>query len=117
MAEPNKPAPASLKGDQKALSIEWSDGVRHTLSWSLLRKVCPCATCRHERANPPQQEGLLPVIKPEEAQPVRATDMRPVGNYAYGIQFNDGHNTGIYSLDFLRRLGEQVARDGLGDSN
>jgi DUF971 family protein len=35
--------------------------------------------------------------------------MRPVGNYAYAIEFNDGHNSGIYSLDFLRELGEAMA--------
>jgi DUF971 family protein len=36
--------------------------------------------------------------------------MKPVGNYAYGIHFSDGHTTGIYSLDYLRELGEEAAR-------
>jgi DUF971 family protein len=31
--------------------------------------------------------------------------MRPVGSYAYAIAFSDGHETGIYALDFLRELG------------
>ena len=102
--------PVSLKGTNDALLIEWPDGVTHSLTWSFLRKQCPCAVCRNEQTAPPEPEPLLPVIKPEEAQPITATGMKPVGNYAYGINFNDGHNTGIYSLEFLRQLGEESAQ-------
>ncbi len=100
------PTPVSLKTDGDVLHIVWSDHVSHRLSWTLLRNRCPCATCRAERSQPP---ALLPVLKPEETVPVTATSMRPLGNYAYGIQFSDGHNTGIYSLEFLRELGEESA--------
>jgi DUF971 family protein len=112
--------PVSLKGDDRALSIQWSDGATHTVSWKTLRDMCPCATCRAQRAAPPlslphaggERGGpLLPVLKPQEAQPVRANAMRPVGNYAYAIAFNDGHNTGIYSLELLRELGEAAAQE------
>ena len=34
--------------------------------------------------------------------------MKPVGNYAYSIDFSDGHDTGIYALERLRELGEVV---------
>jgi len=37
--------------------------------------------------------------------------MKPVGNYAYGIEFSDGHNTGIYSFETLRSLGERFASE------
>ena len=37
--------------------------------------------------------------------PKRPTAMQPVGNYAYSIHFSDGHNSGIYTLDYLRHLG------------
>jgi DUF971 family protein len=40
--------------------------------------------------------------------------MEPVGHYAYSIQFSDGHNTGIYTLDLLRSLGEPLAADAAG---
>ena len=109
MNDPPMPVPAELKGDEAALTIRWKDGVSHTLPWQLLRKLCPCASCRTARSEPQPQPGLLPIIKPEEAQPIRATSVRAVGNYAYGIAFSDGHNTGIYTLDFLRALGEQLA--------
>ena len=55
-------------------------------------------------ADPP---NLLPVLRPEETQPLRIVNMRPVGNYAYCISFSDGHDTGIYTLEFLRQLGDE----------
>ena len=36
---------------------------------------------------------------------VEVVDVSPVGNYAYSIAFSDGHDTGIYTLEFLRELG------------
>jgi len=102
--------PRSLKNEGDTLAIEWSDGVTHRIPWRTLRKLCPCATCRAERNKPPQPKPLFSVLTAAEAQPLRPVSMKPIGNYAYGIAFNDGHNTGIYALDFLRQLGEQVAR-------
>ncbi|REJ87283.1 MAG: DUF971 domain-containing protein [Planctomycetota bacterium] len=102
----NPPTIVSLKGDQTKLQIAWSDGARHEMSWRLLREACPCATCREEKTQPEETPGTLPVISAAEAQPLRGLGMKQVGNYAYGIQFSDGHTTGIYSIDYLRRLGE-----------
>jgi DUF971 family protein len=90
------------------LVIEWSDSVRHVLSFAALRKSCPCAGCRMEREKPPP---LLPVIKPEEAQPSRPKAIEPVGRYAYQIHWKDGHDSGIYTFEYLRDLGEQAARE------
>lgn len=103
------PTPASLTNDGEALVIAWSDGVTHRLPWRVLRELCPCASCRAERARPPEPAPLLPVLNPAEAQPLRPRSVRPLGNYAYGIEFSDGHSTGIYTLEFLRELGEQTA--------
>lgn len=97
--------PVSLKGDAEALTIQWSDGVTHRLPWQMLRDKCPCATCRVKRAEPPP---VFNILKPEEAAPIRATSMQPLGNYAYQIHFSDGHNTGIYSLDLLHELGSHT---------
>ncbi|MFQ5730695.1 MAG: DUF971 domain-containing protein [Planctomycetaceae bacterium] len=99
--------PVALKGNAQALTIEWSDGVVHTLPWRKLRDACPCATCRGERSAPQtENDDLLPIITPAEAQPLTASEMHAIGNYAYGIHFSDGHATGIYSLELLRSLGE-----------
>ena len=88
------------------LRIEWSSGEIRTYAVSELRSKCPCATCREKRKAADKPAELLPVLTPEETQPDRIVGMRPVGNYAYGIEFADGHDTGIFSLEFLRELGE-----------
>jgi DUF971 family protein len=108
------PPPRSIKADPQALYIEWQDGVTHRLAWRLLRDRCPCATCRDKRKQPPapasEPASPLQVISPEEARPLTVRSMTPVGNYAYGIDFTDGHTTGIYQLTYLRELGEEQAR-------
>ncbi len=54
------------------------------------------------------------MLSAAEAQPLRVSGMRPVGNYAYGINFSDGHNTGIYSISYLREIGEELAESATG---
>ena len=44
-----------------------------------------------------------------EARPLAIAGMKPVGNYAYSIAFSDGHDTGIFTLEFLRELGSEVS--------
>jgi DUF971 family protein len=89
--------------DETHLLIEWSDGQRRRYTVRELRDHCPCATCREKRNHP---APLLPVLSPTEAQPLRIQSMKPVGAYAYGVAFSDGHNTGIFSYELLRTLGE-----------
>lgn len=111
------PPPRSLKADPQTLHIEWQDGVTHHLPWRHLRDRCPCATCREKQKEPAVKQGgeLLPVITPEEARPLTVRSMTPIGNYAYGIDFTDGHTTGIYQLTYLRTLGEELEQSSLDD--
>jgi DUF971 family protein len=97
--------------EPNALRIHWSDGQVRRYTARELRDRCPCATCREKRtqASSPQSaapaSGLLTVLSPAEARPLTIEGMQPVGSYAYQIQFSDGHNTGIYTLEHLRQLG------------
>jgi DUF971 family protein len=104
------PYPVRLdrKGDGR-IEIVWSDGQTRLYRPSELRKACPCATCREKRSaeEADKMKSLLKVISPEEARPLHVAHMEPVGNYAYKIAFTDGHDTGIYTFDFLRELGEE----------
>lgn len=102
---------SNLRGDSEALTLEWADGVVHRVAWRELRDRCPCATCAtaHEKQEASGSGGLLQVLSLAETQPLRVVGMRPMGNYAYAIQFSDGHSTGIYSLEFLRSLGQETA--------
>ena len=93
--------------DEERLEIRWSDGQLRRYSVHDLRDACPCARCREKRNEPPPPAAMLPVISPEQAQPLRITGMQPVGNYAYAISFTDGHDSGIYEFTLLRALGEE----------
>lgn len=91
---------------RRELRIRWSDGVSTRTPLPVLRKNCPCATCRALReaasANP------LQVVQPagRESDMVTAQGADLVGNYALRITWADGHNTGIFDYGLLRRLGE-----------
>jgi DUF971 family protein len=89
------------------LRITWSDGQVREYAVRELRDSCPCATCREKR-NAEPAPTLLPIISDADIRPLRIAAMKPVGSYAYSIDFSDGHNTGIYTLESLRELGEAV---------
>jgi DUF971 family protein len=99
-----QPTGLSLSPDGKLL-IEWSDGSRRVYAVGELRNGCPCATCREKRNTPPAPANPLAIITPAEARPLELLGMSPVGNYAYAIQFSDGHDTGIYTFELLQELG------------
>jgi DUF971 family protein len=92
------------------LRISWSDGQLRDYPPRELRDKCPCATCREERNAPPPSPLELPIITQAQTEPLRITAMKPVGNYAYSIDFSDGHNTGIYTLESLRELGHDAGQ-------
>jgi DUF971 family protein len=96
--------------DGNRLRITWSDGQIREYSFRELRDNCPCATCREKRNAPPPSPLQLPIVSAAEAQPLRIAAMKPVGNYAYSIDFSDGHNTGIYTLESLREMGQAVSK-------
>ncbi|HBH52797.1 MAG TPA: DUF971 domain-containing protein [Planctomycetaceae bacterium] len=95
--------PSRLVGTADGLTLEWPDGQRGTVTWKTLRDRCPCAVCRVARAETTPLPDL-PVLSLAEARPLRATAMNPVGNYAYQVDFNDGHRSGIFPFDLLRQL-------------
>ena len=99
--------PVSINRDGDALKIAWADGATTLASFATLRSNCPCASCQHERSQPPDP---FKVLKPAEAAagPPWPVAMNPVGRYAYQIVWNDGHETGIYTLQALRELSRPV---------
>jgi DUF971 family protein len=82
------------------LAIDWDTGERRLYAVGELRRSCPCATCRgHEPdwAAPSDSSPIVPALA--------ITGMDPVGSYGYKIRFSDGHDTGIFTLEYLRQLG------------
>jgi DUF971 family protein len=92
-----------------SLRIAWSDGQVREYAVKELREKCPCATCREIRNAPPQPATMLPILSMAEAAPLKIAAMKPVGRYAYGIDFSDGHDSGIFTLESLREMGAEVA--------
>jgi DUF971 family protein len=97
--------PTSLRREGDGLAIDWNDGVRTFVSFRTLRKNCPCASCNEERQKPPDPLRLLSdrEVAAGAPQPVK---MQPRGHYAYQVVWNDGHDSGIYTLELLRQLNE-----------
>jgi DUF971 family protein len=97
---PSKAFPKSLElaDDDSVLRIAWDDGHISMHRLDVLRSLCPCAQCRGH--HPSQSLDL----KPEQFAGIRINDLAPVGNYAYHIVWSDHHDTGIYTLEFLREL-------------
>jgi DUF971 family protein len=95
--------PVDMERDETTMAIVWNDGHRSVYSYDALRGACPCATCRTERENAAHASGLR--VLPADA-PVRAvlSDVKWVGWYAFRLAWQDGHDTGIYSFEYLRAL-------------
>ncbi len=82
--------------------MDWDDGQRRVYVVGDLRSHCPCATCRAASFSP--RVGTEP---PSGEAQLTIQSMDAVGHYAYRILFSDGHDTGIYTLDLLRKLGRR----------
>jgi DUF971 family protein len=88
------------------MDIEWKDGHHSIYSFPYLRDACPCALCDEERSKmdrkpgdaPKLAPGALPMFKPA----AKPSEVEPVGKYAIKFKWNDGHELGIYSWQFLR---------------
>ena len=97
------PTDIKLHRASKVLEIAFDSGARFKLPCEYLRVYSPSAEVR---GHGPGQE-VLQVGK----ENVNITAIEPVGHYAVKLYFDDGHNTGIYSWDWLYRLGvEHEAR-------
>jgi DUF971 family protein len=100
---PLLPVALSKEGTDR-LVIEWNDGHRSVYSWQHLRKNCPCASCREEHNKPPDPFRILKPSELAPRPPLAPLTFTPVGYYAYKIIWNDGHDTGIFTLETLRDL-------------
>jgi DUF971 family protein len=92
--------------------IEWKDG--HISAWNFawLRAACPCATCHEEREKDGRAVGVAKSkpasLLPMYEAPPRPVEVTPIGKYAIRFKWNDGHEAGLYSWDFLRNVCDQA---------
>lgn len=98
---PQSPTPRALTvhGQSRVLEVHFSDGAQFRIPFELMRIYSPSAEVQ---GHGPGQE-VLQTGKRE----VDLTELTPVGNYAVQPAFSDGHDTGIFSWDYLYYLGSQ----------
>ena len=80
------------------LAVVWSDGHESYFPGHYLRCQCPCAGCVDEMT------GVKTLVDSSVPKDVHPETVSPVGRYALTVKWSDGHDTGIYSFETLRRL-------------
>lgn len=78
--------------------IVWNDGHFSSYPSWYLRENCPCASCVEEFT------GRRLILQGSIPSTLERVDVELVGNYALSFTWSDGHSTGIYTFDFLRRI-------------
>lgn len=89
-----------VEESDREISITWSDDAETTYNAVELRRSCPCASCVNEWTG----EKILNEANVPEDIIINSTSV--VGRYALNFHFSDGHETGIFSFQFLRKLAE-----------
>jgi DUF971 family protein len=97
-----RPTKIKLSNDSEMFLIKWDDQTESEIPLLKLRRLCPCATCLSEREN--QSKSYIPLFNKNQ---LKISSIKPVGSYALGITWGDGHNTGIYEFPFLKKLSDE----------
>ncbi len=96
--------PADLQQIGEELAIKWEDGSESFIKLEALRRHCPCAGCK----------GEVDVMgnlykgpdRPLSPQAVKLVRLVPVGGYAVQPVWADGHATGLFSFDYLKKVAD-----------
>jgi DUF971 family protein len=92
---------ADLNEAQQTLEMTWGDSHSSSYPLKYLRAECPCASCRSERQDALDNpfhilKGGLPSAE--------LRNVEPVGRYGLRLVWADGHDTGIYTFEYLRQI-------------
>ncbi len=94
--------PLDIQPIGNELAIKWEDGQESFITLETLRRACPCAGCKGE-ADVMGHLHKGPEI-PLTPQSFQLRQLVSIGTYAVQPVWADGHNTGIYSFDYLRKV-------------
>ncbi|MCU0371771.1 MAG: DUF971 domain-containing protein [Ignavibacteria bacterium] len=94
--------PTQIKRIETMLKITWNDGKISDIPLTKLRDECPCVNCKGESVI---FESYIPIKTPFKAAGYYEIEsIEAMGNYAVSIKWKDGHDTGIYSWEILRKM-------------
>jgi DUF971 family protein len=97
--------PKNIQQIGNELAIQWNDSAESYLGLEMLRRACPCAACGGE------PDVLGNIMRPNVSYSDDSfvlSGFEIVGGYAVCPRWRDGHSTGIYSFQYLRRLASPV---------
>ncbi len=97
--------PVDIQQIGEELAIRWADGTESFIPLAALRRACPCAGCQGER-------DVLGQLHKGPDRPLTPASFRllrivPVGGYALQPIWADGHDSGLYTFDYFRRIADQ----------
>ena len=98
-------APTNIQLVGTELAIGWNDGAESYFGLEFLRRACPCAACGGE------PDVLGQVERPNVRYTPSSFELvgwQPVGGYALQLRWADGHDSGLYSFQYLKRLADAV---------
>ena len=90
------------------LALKWDDSSESFVRLEILRRACPCAGCRGEVdvLGNLHKGPDLPLTPPS----VRLVRLDKVGGYALQPVWGDGHSSGLFAFDYLKRVAEATAK-------
>ncbi|MBK8032619.1 MAG: DUF971 domain-containing protein [Anaerolineae bacterium] len=99
-----KPRSVTLNKTEGFLEIIWGDDQLCRYPLSELREACPCVECRggHQYMGRQYDPDDILMLTPKRTYTIQNIEL--VGNYALLPTWDDGHHTGIYTWEYLRRL-------------
>ncbi|MGF1504299.1 MAG: DUF971 domain-containing protein [Chloroflexi bacterium] len=105
-----RPTSITLDNEKHELRIEWPDDHTSVYPLNQLREACPCAFCRggHDKMGREHDPVLLEIAPVKHYQ---VEHIQKAGKYALQIWWDDGHNAGIYSWEYLRKLAPPPGED------
>ena len=87
-----------IEESDSRVTIKWSDDAETQYSAAQLRRSCPCATCVNEWTGEK-------ILRAESVSgDLTFNHISIVGRYALNFHFSDGHDTGIFSFEYLKLL-------------
>lgn len=81
------------------VTFKWEDNTETKTTTKKLREYCPCASCSADREN--RSKSYIPIYHISQ---LKIQNIAVIGQYAIGITWQDGHNTGIYEFQLLNYL-------------
>lgn len=89
-----------IEENDAEITIQWSDGAESKYTAPDLRRACPCAGCIDEWT------GAKILQADQVPDDINFGHISIVGRYALNFHFSDGHETGIFSFAYLRKLAD-----------